>query len=221
MRPDWLDTTKRVLRDLPQLRRHLRPTFHLPDVRAVDAGFLRHHDIRGVVWDVDGTLMSYHARAIAPEFREHMRMLFSDDALPHAVVSNCDEARFVELTRMLPEAALVRLYDTPEGPVTRWVRGGVDSLEPTGPPAAPAIRKPSAALIRASAEVLGGVAVDQLLVVGDQYFTDVASASLAGARSAKVATYRRETFPLIVQLAQRLEALLAGGRSATRAAPPG
>ena len=40
MRPDWLETAARVWRNLPALRRHLRPTFELPDVRAVDAAGL-------------------------------------------------------------------------------------------------------------------------------------------------------------------------------------
>lgn len=217
---DWLDTTTRVLRDLPNLRGHLRPTFHLPDVRMIDRAFLARHEVRGVVWDVDGTLMSYHAHAIAPEFLEHMQTLFRDDGARHAAVSNCDETRFDELTRILPEVALIRVYDTPDGPVTRCVRRGVDSLAPAGPPAAPAIRKPSAALIHAAAEVLGDIATEQLLVVGDQYCTDIASANLAQARSVKVATYRRETFPLILQVAQRLEALLAGGHSSAPGAPP-
>ncbi len=209
---DWLDTTTRVLRDLPRLRQHIQPTFRFQDVRAVDRAFLARHGIRGVIWDVDGTLMAYHGHAIASEFGPHMSALFGDTTLQHAIVSNCDETRFDELTRILPDAALIRLYDAPGGPVTRCVRRGVDSLEPAGPPNALAIRKPSAALILASAEALGGLGAEQLLVVGDQHCTDIASANLAGVRSAKVATYRRNTFPIIVQLAQRLEALAAGRR---------
>jgi len=217
---DWLDTATRVLRELPRLRQHVQPTFRFQDVRAIDRAFLARHGIRGIVWDVDGTLMAYHGHAIAAEFLPHMTTLFGDATLRHAVVSNCDEARFTELARILPEAILVRAYDTPGEPVTRCVHRGVDSLGSNGAPEAPAIRKPSAALIRAAAKALGDLGVEQLLMVGDQYCTDVASANLAGVRSAKVATYRRDTFPLIVQLAQRLETLLADGRSSAHETPP-
>jgi len=46
------------------------------------------------------------------------------------------------------------------------------------------------------------------LMVGDQYFTDIASANLAGVRSAKVPTLHRASFPAPVRWSQRLEAVL-------------
>ena len=46
------------------------------------------------------------------------------------------------------------------------------------------------------------------LMVGDQYFTDIASANLAGVRSVKVPTLHRASFPAPVRWSQRLEAVL-------------
>lgn len=222
MRPDWLATVTRVLARLPRLVRALRPTFELPDVRHVDLAFLRRHGIRGVVWDVDGTLMGYHAAAVDPALRPHLDALLGADGLRHAIVSNCDEARFTALAHILPAAVVVRVYASPAGSIARHVVGGVDTHAAAHPPAGTAVRKPSAALIEAAAAALGGIPMDALLVVGDQYFTDVASANLAGARSVKVRTYRPESFPAAVRVGQRLETLVArlSGRARPAASRP-
>jgi hypothetical protein len=161
--------------------------------------------------------MGYHAPAVDPDLLPHLRTLLGAVGLRHAIVSNCDEARFTALTRILPEAAIVRLYASPAGVTARHVVGGVDTHAAAHPPAGSAVRKPSAALIEAAAAALGGIPMNALLVVGDQYFTDVASANLAGARSLKVRTYRPETFPTALRVGQRVETLIA--RLSGRARP--
>ncbi len=72
------------------------------------------------------------------------------------------------------------------------------------------IRKPSGDLITYAMNVLGIDDPKSILMVGDQYLTDVASANLAGARSAKVRTFRRDTFPASIRFSQRLEQALNG-----------
>jgi len=44
-----------------------------------------------------------------------------------------------------------------------------------------------------------------LMMVGDQYFTDVAGANLCGAVSVKVSTWRPDSFPLALRLFQWAE----------------
>ena len=71
------------------------------------------------------------------------------------------------------------------------------------------IRKPSRRLVQAALRELG--VADRpaaALMVGDQYFTDIASANLAGIRSVKVPTLHRASFPAPVRWSQRLETML-------------
>lgn len=223
MHPDWLNTGVRVIRQLSTLANHVRPTLHARDVREIDPDELCRQGIRGVLWDVDGTLMGYHAHEIAPDLRAHVHALFADDRLRHAIVSNCDDARLEELARIFPEATVVRLHQTEPGLVTRSIANGVERYEPPLsaplPPGATAVQKPSAALVEAAAAALGDVPLAQIVVVGDQYFTDVASASLAGARSIKVTTYQRRSFPVGIQLGQGLERAFAWLLNAGRRQP--
>ena len=47
-----------------------------------------------------------------------------------------------------------------------------------------------------------------VVMVGDQYTTDIAGANLAGIRSIKVATIARHSFPFPVRLLQTMEDML-------------
>jgi predicted HAD superfamily phosphohydrolase YqeG len=192
----------------------MRPTWRLADVSAVTAEWLVHRGIEAAIWDVDGTLMSYHGSEIDPRFREHIRTLFQDPRVRHAVLSNCGEQRFALLGQMFPEIAVLRGYRRRDGEVVlRVLRGSEDSLsgqalEALRGAGARALRKPDGELVRRAMEALGVEKPHQVVMIGDQYMTDVASASLAGARSIKVQTFRRDTFPLPVKLGQDLERML-------------
>lgn len=211
---DWLGTVQRGLLDLPDIRRHSRPTFELPSVLAIDRRWLERHRLRGVIWDVDGTLTGYHEDHIPPEHSPHLRTLFAERSVTHAVLSNCDEERFKALGTLFSEALVTRAYATPRGTVIRHLLGGRDSHSPEElklllEAGARAIRKPSPVPVRAAVELMLGIRSSEVIMVGDQYFTDVAAANRAGIRSAKVPTFRPRTFPLPLRLAQRLEASLA------------
>jgi FMN phosphatase YigB (HAD superfamily) len=67
-----------------------------------------------------------------------------------------------------------------------------------------ALRKPDARIMRFAVEQLG-VPAEAVLMVGDQYWTDVAGAGLAGLRSAKVPTAGQSTFPPAIRAFQRIE----------------
>ena len=212
MATDHLATLRQTVPRLWHLIGQLRPTFHLDTVAAVDAEFLRSHRIRAALWDVDGTIMSYHGRDVDPGF-VHVRELFRTGPARHAILSNCDEVRFEELGRIFPEVPIVRGYTTSDGPVFRSRTNGTDTHTPGDVERLLAaggrqIRKPSGELVRYCMRALEVDDPDAVLMVGDQYLTDIASANLAGVRSAKVKTFRRGTFPLQIRISQRIEALL-------------
>ncbi len=204
-----------VVQTLPRLwtvARNTTPTYHFDSANDVTADFLESEGIRGVLWDVDGTIMSYHAKAIDGEFG-HLGDLFANGPAKHGILSNCDESRFRELAEMIPELPNIRGYTTPSGLVFRKTHHGQDTHTPAQVAellagGAKQIRKPSGPLIRYGMEVLSVDDPNAMLMVGDQHLTDVASANLAGARSAKVRTWRRDTFPASIRFAQRLERAL-------------
>jgi len=204
-----------VVQTLPRLwtiARNTTPTYHFDSVNDVTADFLESEGIRGVLWDVDGTIMSYHAKSIDDEFAQ-LGDLIANGPAKHSILSNCDEDRFLELAEMFPDLPSLRGYTTPSGLVFRKTHHGQDTHTPAQVAellagGAKQIRKPSGALIRYGMEVLGVDDPNAMLMVGDQHLTDVASANLAGARSAKVRTWRPDTFPASIRFSQLLERAL-------------
>jgi predicted HAD superfamily phosphohydrolase YqeG len=212
MAHDRFATLRQSLPRIWKLLSELEPTFRIQTVSEIDGDFIERNDIRGILWDVDGTLMSYHAKDIDQQF-PHIRALFRDGPARHAILSNCDEVRFDVLAGMFPEVPVVRGYATPNEPVFRYKLGGTDTHSPEEiqhilSHNGVQIRKPSGELIRYGMQLLGVDDPDAMLMVGDQYLTDIASANLAGARSAKVPTFRRETFPFPIRVSQRVERVL-------------
>lgn len=183
--PGWVRTILQVVPDFFQIVRCLRPTFHLNSVEMLDLEFLKRHDLQGIIWDVDGTLTSYHDVRLAPRVEPAFRKLLQSPKLRHVIVSNSSEERSLELAEMFPTVPVLALLD--------------DDLR--------SVRKPSAELIDRARQLLQCPA-DRVVMVGDQLFTDIASANLAGIRSIKVPTLARETFPLPLRTLQRMEDLL-------------
>jgi predicted HAD superfamily phosphohydrolase YqeG len=200
----------------------MEPTYQLRSVAQVNSKFLEEHGIRAVLWDVDGTLMAYHGTDIDPQL-PHVRELFRDGPARHAILSNCDERRFEALGQIFDEVPLIRGYTTTDGFVFRNRLHGQDThsssdVEQILSSGGRQIRKPSAELVHHGMQILQESDPLAVLMVGDQYLTDVASANLAGVRSAKVPTFRRDTFPVAIRISQLLEsaiyALLYGRRLA-------
>jgi predicted HAD superfamily phosphohydrolase YqeG len=209
---DWLLTVRQSVPKALSVAKHLAPTFELRGAAEIDASFLQKHGIRGVLWDVDGTLTHYHGVTLAPE-AEPVRFLFEADWIRHAIVSNSDEIRYVELGRIFPDLPILKLYEMAGSTVGRrlekgrdtWYADGVGPGVAEAPPGElEALRKPDARIMRFAVEQLG-VPAGAVLMVGDQYWTDVAGAGLAGLRSAKVPTAGPSTFPPAIRLFQRIE----------------
>lgn len=213
MNGDWLTTARQSLPRLWDLRRRLEPTERLADVGGIDVEYLETRGIRGVIWDVDGTLMEYHAMDVASEFRDQIRSLFLHPTIKNSILSNCGDERFITLGQIFPEIPVVRSYVLNGKRVDRVIAEGRDSfqdgeLEALYRDGGYQVRKPDPDLIHLAIREMELVPSDGVVMVGDQYLTDIASANLAGIRSIKVPAWRRDTFPLPVRLSQDFEACL-------------
>jgi HAD superfamily phosphatase (TIGR01668 family) len=210
-RRDWLLTVKQSVPSAIRILRNLRPTYELESLVELDESFLARHGIRGLLWDVDGTLTHYHASRLAPETQEPASRLFALGGLRHGIVSNSDEIRYRELGRMFPSVPVLKLYDWAGRPVGRRLESGLDEFTPGAPSLGELrpIRKPSAALIEYALSVLGLGARD-VVMVGDQYWTDVAGGNLGGIRTIRVPTIGPSSFPAAIRVMQRLERLARG-----------
>jgi len=210
---DWLMTLRQALPKAAILVRHMQPSLALPDVGAIEPALLESLGIEAVIWDVDGTLMPRHGREVAEPFRSSFRRLVLAPRLRHAILSNADESRYRELGTMFPDIPIVRAYATANGVVGRILLRGSESWDPRALPAtaiatARAFRKPSTELIAVALKALNADSREKVLMVGDQYLTDIAGANLAGIRSLKVPTYAPASFPASVRILQASERLL-------------
>ena len=212
-------TFVQVAPHLLRVVRHMRPTWHLPSLAAVTPAFLTEQGIRGVIWDVDGTLTGDRRPALVPESDAPFRALKAAAGLGHVVLSNAGEERYRQLGTMFPGMPILRAYSLGGNVLTRRLQGTTDSWTETElhrqlASGARVIRKPSAELVAYALRELG-CTKDEAVMIGDQYLTDVAGANLGGVRSIKVPTLAGETFRPAVRFSQVLErglyAMLYGG----------
>lgn len=203
-----------VVTRLPTVMGQMRPTWHVPSLGVVDAAFVARHGIKGMIWDVDGTLTGDRQPLLAPEAEPGFRALMASPDLTHVVLSNAGEERFSQLGTMFPMMPILRAYTLGEQVLYRKLQGSNDSwtaeeLERQLAAGAAVIRKPNAALVDYAAKALG-LARGEIVMIGDQYLTDVAGANLGGVRSIKLPTLAPETFRTSVKLSQRFELALFG-----------
>jgi predicted HAD superfamily phosphohydrolase YqeG len=206
----------------------MRPTWHLPSLAAVDTAFVREHGVRGIVWDVDGTLTGDRRPELHPRSAAPFTALLGMEGLRHVILSNAGEERYRQLGTMFPSVPVLRAYTLAGRVLYRRLLGADDEWSPAEleerlTAGARVIRKPSAVLVEYAVRELGCGKLD-VVMIGDQYLTDVAGANLGGVRSIKLPTIAPETFRAPVRLSQRFEtalyAVLYGGPGAagTRAA---
>lgn len=214
--PTWLQTTLQILPRFAKVAREIQPTVHAASAGHLDPEDLVRRGYEALLWDVDGTLTSHHAGHLSPELEEPLRALFAHPGFRHAIVSNCKPDRFAELGRIFPQIPVFLGYETDAGPVFRILRGteetwqgpGAERVREGAPHLGP-LQKPSGELIRAALRELGVEdRPEAALMIGDQYFTDIASANLAGIASVKVPTLDRASFPGPVRFGQHLERVI-------------
>lgn len=206
---DWLLTIRQATPGLPRLLCSLGPTLQLAHLGELDARLLARERIRGLIWDVDGTLTHAGRAEVAPEARAAIERLHAAQGLRHVILSNGDEARSHTLAALFPAIPVLTGFVTPAGPAFRRLHGGRhewsdEAAAAAGPAVLRRIRKPSAVLVRFAVRELD-LDADGVAMVGDQYLTDVAGANLAGVRSIKVPTLGRSTFPLAVRALMRVD----------------
>ena len=207
---DWVLTLWQTVPRLGTVLRNLQPTLHLPDLRAIDAELLQELGIRAIIWDIDGTVMPSHAPAVHPELAPSFVRLIEDPSLKHVVLSNSGERRYTELGTIFPAIPILRAYKVKDGVSYRRLLQGAEAWSGASSPASgrKVIKKPDRMLIEFALKELEIDDRDRVLMVGDQYFTDVAGANLAGIRSVKVNTLERSSFALPVRTFQRAEAVV-------------
>jgi predicted HAD superfamily phosphohydrolase YqeG len=200
--------------------RRMQPTWHLPSLAAVSDDFLRQHGIRGLIWDVDGTLTGDRKQALETKAEADFRRLIGTPGLAHVVLSNSSEERYRELGTMFPELPILRAYREKDAVLFRRLQGTSDSwtagqLGEALERGAVMIRKPSKDLVDYALRELK-LAAAEVAMVGDQYMTDVAGANYGGVRSIKLPTLAPETFRVSVKVSQNLEkaiyAVFHGGK---------
>ena len=207
-------TFVQVLPRLPLVISRMRPTWHLGSLDRVDPAFLAAHGFRAIIWDVDGTLTGDRRRELAGESERAFRALQAVPGMAHVVLSNAGEERYVELGSLFPTMPILRAYTRHGAVLYRRRLGSQDSWTPEElaqrlAEGARVIRKPSAVLVDYAVRELG-VPKDAVLMVGDQYMTDIAGANLAGVRSVKLPTLAKETFRPAVKFTQWAEERLYG-----------
>jgi len=207
-----LSTFVQVVPRLPSLLSRMRPTWHLPSLAAVSPEFLRAQGLRGVIWDVDGVLTGDRRPELVPQSEGPFRALLAAGDLGHVVLSNASEERFRQLGGIFPAVPILRGYELGGEVLYRRLLGAQDSwraeeLERRLAAGARVIRKPSAQLVDYAVRELGCARGD-VVMIGDQYLTDVAGANLGGVRSIKLPTLAPETFRPAVRLSQRVESAL-------------
>jgi predicted HAD superfamily phosphohydrolase YqeG len=210
---DWMLTVRQAIGGLPGLVRASRPDLHLPGAQALTAELLDSMGVTGIIWDVDGTLMPCRHPEIDPGLRPAFLALQSSAGVRQVILSNSGESRFRQLGGIFAPIPVLKGYRTPAGILFRRREGEVDAWsdgrEREGPDSgAVPIRKPSTVLIEFALRELRCESPGAAIMVGDQYLTDVAPATMCGVRAVKVPTLRRDSFPVPVRILQRVDALL-------------
>ena len=209
----WLTTAIQGAPRVLRLAGHLRPTIRVSTIDGIDESFLVEHRVSGILWDVDGTLTPNKATVVTSAARSALEVL--SRRVPQAILSNCDDSRLIELGGLFAEFPVLKGYVAEGGQIAlRRLWGGKDEwsirTEGTRRSIAPPlgrlrpIRKPSAELIDVAVDALGADR-ERVFMIGDQYFTDIAGANLAGIRSVKVDTVAPESFPFVVRAFQIAE----------------
>jgi len=203
-------TFVQVLPRLASVVRHMRPTWHLPALASVTPEFLRAQGLTGLIWDVDGTLTGDRQPALAADAAAPFHALASAPGLRHVVLSNAGESRYRQLGAMFPGMPILRAYARGAQVRTRRLMGTDDSwtaneLESRLAEGFVVVRKPHAALVAYAVRELERPPAE-VVMIGDQYMTDIAGANLGGVRSIKLPTLAPTSFRPAVRLSQRLEA---------------
>lgn len=156
----------------------LRPKIVVDSAADVDAAMLRERGIRGVMVDLDDTLLASHAHRIPGANASWLRSL-REEGFAVVVLSNGEPARVARLAEEL----------------------GVEALSLAGKPFPMAFKRGLERL---------ALPAKAVAMIGDQIFTDVVGANLAGMTSILVRPLSAGKWPH-TRLARYLERLVLRG----------
>jgi predicted HAD superfamily phosphohydrolase YqeG len=178
----------------------MQPTWHAATIDALTPAFLEQQQVRGVIWDVDGTLTSHHGAQVEPALAPAFRRLVEASNVRHVIVSNAPDARFTQLAQLFPDIPILRLYALHGEVIPHRLHGSrnslsreeFDALQAAG---AVVLRKPNARLTQYALQELD-CSASEALMIGDQFMTDVAGARMADVRALKVETAAPRVIPV-------------------------
>ena len=202
---DWVRTVLHAAGQLPQLLTALEPMEALPGVEAMTPDFLRANRIVGIIWDLDGTLTAHGASEIHPRVKANVTHLLQIEELQNVVLSNARSPRLRTLSASLPGIPFVKGYQADRNLTFRIFQDGEESWTSGVECETAAVRKPDSRLVEFAVRQTGVTSRDRIAFVGDQHFTDIAPANLAGLLSVKVPTLEPASFPLPVRALQLAE----------------
>ncbi len=206
------DTLRQSIANLGTVVRHMQPTWHAATIDALTPAFLEQQQVRGVIWDVDGTLTPHHGAQVVPALAPAFRRLVEASNVRHVIVSNAPDARFTQLAQLFPDIPILRLYALHGEVIPHRLHGSRNSLsreefEALQAAGAVVVRKPNARLTQYALQELE-CSASEALMIGDQFMTDVAGARMADVRALKVETAAPGSFPFVVRTAQHIEQVL-------------
>jgi HAD superfamily phosphatase (TIGR01668 family) len=206
---DLLDTFIQYLMKMKDVdfKKHLLADCFVGSVNEITPEFLEERGIEGVIWDVDGTLMGYHATEIDSSIKSAYNAL-SD--VKQVVLSNCGEQRFLELGQILQEIPVLRMYEnrsTGEIGERKLFDGGsklfidhsssgsyngfgnissYNGKKPIVLNGYRAIKKPDTRLIEYAMREMGIEDHAKVAMVGDKAITDIVGGNMAGVYTIQV-----------------------------------
>lgn len=183
----------------------MEPTLRCGEAAAIPTSWLRQRGIRGVIWDVDGTLTACDGVDVPRGLRGGGGLL-DDPLLKHVLVSNCADARVEALATLFPDVPILRVYEAGGDLVVRKRLGSDERLVPPEGSVGRPLRKPDPRLIDAALRELG-LGPREVVAIGDQYMTDIAVANAAGASTVLVDTLEIGSFAPAVRLLKLAESV--------------
>jgi HAD superfamily phosphatase (TIGR01668 family) len=152
----------------------LRPRYLCPDhkfnnLSNLDEDFLETRDIAAVVLDVDQTLTIYHGEFIDSRVKRTFQDFCENPKIKVFILSNCDEQRYKELNKIFKsyQAELIK----------------------------PEIKKPLNGAYQIILDYLKeeGISPNQVAMIGDRLWTDIAGANRQGFTTIKVEALDKES----------------------------
>lgn len=188
------------------------PDYHFHNYGEISKEFLKELGIEIIVNDIDGNVMGYHGKEVAPEFQKlfHQHQLYFN----MFIISNSSERRYRELGEMFPKIPVIKLYQKGDNTYLRelFAKGDKlmdfkdgyfttvfsemiardDSNPPLGLTKGDELAKPNRALSYIVQTMNNLFSQSKIAWIGDRLSAEITTANQAGAVSIWVDEYKGE-----------------------------